>query len=82
MSAHTVPERVATLWQLAWSDGNVIVCHMYRDATGFEMRVESNGVIVAGERCDLQPRTIARAQALRGSLVRRGWREHATTPTA
>ena len=75
MSAPVEPERVATLWQLAWEDGHLLACSVYRDATGFEMRVESNGVLVAGERCDLQPRAIARAQTLRDSLLRHGWRD-------
>ena len=74
MSAHVQPERIALLWQLAWND-SVLACSVYRDARGFEMRVESNGVVVTGERCDLQPRSIARAQALRTSLLRRGWRD-------
>lgn len=82
MSADGEPERVATLWQLAWEDGHVLACSVYRDAGGFEMRVESNGTLVAGERCELQPRAIARAQALRVSLVRRGWREHPAIPIA
>jgi len=73
MLAH--PQRIAVLWQLAWTDESVLDCSVYRDARGFEMRVESNGVLVAGERCDLQPRAIARAQALRDSLLRHGWRE-------
>jgi hypothetical protein len=75
MAGDVEPERVATLWQLTWADAQVLACSIYRDAAGFEMRVESNGVLVVGERCELQPRAIARAQALRLSLVRRGWRE-------
>ena len=68
-------QRIAVLWQLAWSDESVLDCSVYRDAGGFEMRVESNGVLVTGERCELQPRAIARAQALRDSLLRHGWRD-------
>jgi hypothetical protein len=75
MSAPTA--RVAVLWQLAWTDDSMLTCSVYRDAGGFEMRLESNGVLVTGERCELQPRTMARAHALRDSLVRRGWREQA-----
>jgi hypothetical protein len=75
MSPQADSEQIATLWQLAWEDTHVLACHVYRDAAGFEMRVESNGVLIAGERCELQPRAIARAQALRVSLVRRGWRD-------
>ena len=77
MSAQGQPERIAVLWQLAWDD-SVLACSVYRDARGFEMRVESNGIVVTEERCDLQPRTIARANALRSSLVRRGWRDSTT----
>ena len=76
MSTHVQSERVAVLWQLAWDD-SVLACSVYRDARGFEMRVESDGVVVTEERCELQPRTIARAQALRSSLLRRGWRDPA-----
>lgn len=70
-------EPVAVLWQLAWDD-SVLACSVYRDARGFEMRVESNGIVVTEERCDLQPRTIARAHALRSSLLRRGWHDPTT----
>lgn len=70
-------EPVAVLWQLAWDD-SVLACSVYRDAGGFEMRVESNGIVVTEERCDLQPRTIARAHALRSSLLRRGWHDPTT----
>jgi len=73
MPARVQSERVAVLWQLAWSDGSLLACSVYRDLQGFEMRVESNGELVSGERCDLRPRTMARAHALRDALVRRGW---------
>jgi hypothetical protein len=72
---HGHPERVAVLWELAWTDGCVLTCSVHRAPAGFEMRVESNGALVMANRCDLQPRAIARAQALRVSLLRRGWRE-------
>jgi hypothetical protein len=74
MAAHP-PGRVAILWELAWNDGSMLACSVYRDRQGFEMRVESNGEFVSGERCELRPRTIARAQALHDALVRRGWRD-------
>ena len=41
-------EPVAVLWRLAWDD-SVLACSLYRDARGFEMRVESNGIIVTEE---------------------------------
>ena len=62
-----------------WDDA-VLACSVYRDAAGFEMRVESNGAVVSSERCELRPRAIARAQALRVALVRRGWREPSQSP--
>jgi hypothetical protein len=82
MLAGAEAERIATLWQLAWEDGHVLACSVYRDASGFEMRVEANGVLVTGERCELKPRVMARARALRVSLIRRGWRDQPSVSPA
>jgi hypothetical protein len=46
---------------------------VYRRAAGLELCVESATSVIVSERCTLQPRAIARVQALRESLVRRGW---------
>lgn len=71
-SRHT--RRVATLWQLAWKDDRLF-CAVYRDEEGFELRVESRTAVIVTERFALQPRALARTEALRASLKRRGWRE-------
>ena len=65
---------VATLWQLALNDDR-LSCLVYRDPHGFELRLESPTVVILSERFDLQPRMLARTEALRASLTRRGWRE-------
>ena len=69
-----VPRPVATLWQLAWNRDR-IKCVIYRDGRGLELRVESQNAVILTEPFDLQPRMLARTQALRDSLKRRGWQE-------
>ena len=66
-------ERVATLWQLVWTDDSVLECCVYRDGAAFQLRVASATALVACEPFELQPRSVARAHALRESLKRRGW---------
>jgi hypothetical protein len=39
------------------------------------LRVESESAVMISERFDLRPRMLARAQALRQALKRRGWQE-------
>ena len=68
------PRPVATLWQLAWNRDR-IKCVIYRDGSGLELRVESQNAVILTEPFDLQPRMLARTQALRDSLKRRGWQE-------
>ena len=68
------PRPVATLWQLAWNRDR-IKCVIYRDGNGLELRVESQNAVILTEPFDLQPRMLARTQALRDSLKRRGWQE-------
>lgn len=68
------PRLVATLWQLSWNCDR-IKCVVYRDGNGLELRVESQNAVILTEPCELQPRMLARAQALRDSLKRRGWHE-------
>src|SRR5688572_26201608 len=60
---------LATLWNLAWHEDR-LVCVVYRTAAGMELCVESPDAIVVSERFDLQPRALARAQALRAALKR------------
>lgn len=74
------PRRIAMLWQLAWDDDRVS-CIVYRDEEGLQLRVESRNAVIVTERFDLQPRVVARAEALRESLKRRGWRELARAGT-
>ena len=71
--------RVATLWELA-HESERLSCVVYRHAAGLELCIESPTSVIVSERCTLQPRAIARVQALRESLVRRGW--HDTTSDA
>jgi hypothetical protein len=66
------PTHVATLWELT-RDGERLRCAVYRRADGLHLTVESAAAPLVSEPCTLQPRAIARARALRDSLVERGW---------
>ena len=74
MTSRGDPRPIATLWQLAWNDDRLF-CTVYRNADGLLLRVESATSVIVSEPFELQPRTLARTQALRASLKRRGWRE-------
>ena len=65
---------VATLWQLALAKDRLF-CTVYRNQEGLQLRLESATAVIMSEPFDLQPRMMARTQALRDSLKRRGWRE-------
>jgi hypothetical protein len=65
---------VATLWQLALATDRLF-CTVYRGEGGLQLRVESPTAVILSEPFDLQPRMMARTQALRESLKRRGWQE-------
>ena len=65
---------VATLWRLAWNDDH-LSCVVYRTRTGMQLNVESDEAVVIAEKFALQPRALARANALRRALERRGWRD-------
>jgi len=64
------------LWQLAWNDDR-LWCSVYRRNERLELTVESLKAIIVTEPFDLEPRAVARAQALREALKRRGWKEAA-----
>jgi len=68
--------RLATLWDLAWRDDR-LACVVYRTEGGMQLRIESAEAVVMTEAFDLQPRALARANALRDALKRRGWQETA-----
>ena len=79
----TVPDsgaerRVATLWHLTWHDTRVS-CVIYRGRDGLQLRVESPDALIHAEPFNLQPKMLARAEALRASLRRRGWRDPGST---
>lgn len=65
---------VATLWRLALDDDR-LSCNVYRHGDGFELRLETPTAVILAERFDLQPRMLARTEALRVSLTRQGWRD-------
>ena len=65
---------VATLWQLALAEDRLF-CTVYRNDGGLQLRLESPTAVIMSEPFDLQPRMMARTQALRASLERRGWRD-------
>jgi hypothetical protein len=69
-------DRVASLWQLAWNDDR-LSCAVYRIGEKLEMRLESGTRVVLAEPFEIKPRMLARAQALRQSLKRRGWQDFA-----
>ena len=74
MSGLSESRPVATLWQLAWEDDR-LSCVVYRSNAGLQLRLESPTTVILSEPFELQPRVLARMQALRDSLKRRGWRE-------
>lgn len=63
---------LATLWQLALKDERLFLT-VYRDNEGLHLRLESRTAVIMTEPFDMQPRMLARTQALRNSLKRRGW---------
>jgi hypothetical protein len=69
---------VATLWQLAWKD-DLLSCAVYKVSKGLEMRIEAGTRTLFSQPFELGPRMVGRAQALRRSLLRRGWRELEST---
>lgn len=66
------------LWQLAWKD-DMLSCAVYRVGKGLEMRLQSRTRTLFAQPFELGPRMVGRAQALRRSLLRRGWRELEST---
>ena len=64
--------RLATLWHLTWND-NSLTCSVYRTQDGLRLTIESPAAVILTEPFDMQPRAVARAEALRESLIRRGW---------
>ena len=65
---------IATLWKLAWN-GASVACVVYRHPAGLELRLESETATIMNEPFEMQPRLLARTQALRESLKRRGWQD-------
>jgi hypothetical protein len=65
---------VATLWQVAFADQQ-LSCVVYRRRDGLRLEVESPEAVIVSEPFDMQPRALARAQALRDALLRRGWNQ-------
>jgi len=65
---------IARLWQLCWQNDR-LSCAVYRDGEELQLRVQSPYAVIITEHFDLQPRALARAQALRDALKRRGWTE-------
>jgi hypothetical protein len=72
MSALGEGQLLATLWSLSFN-GDRLSCVVYRTDGGMLLRVESADAVMITERFELQPRMLARAQALREALKRRGW---------
>ena len=69
------------LWELEWNE-NRLVCTVYRRANGLQLRVESAKAVIVSEPFVIEPRALARAQALRDDLKRRGWTESTHTGSA
>lgn len=76
MSNQPTHTPIARLWELTWNDDRV-TCAVYRLERGLQLRLESRTATILSEPFDLQPRMLARSQALRKSLERRGWRDPA-----
>lgn len=66
--------RVATLWEMSWEQDRVS-CVVYRRAQGLRLEIESPAGTILSEPFELRPGTVARSQALRRSLQRRGWQD-------
>ena len=62
------------LWQLTWND-DLLSCAVYKSSKGLEMRLEAGSRTLFAEPFELGPRMVQRTQALRRSLMRRGWKE-------
>lgn len=65
---------VAILWQLALKQDR-LSCTVHRHGAGFQLRLESPTAVILMEPFELQPRMLARSEALRAALKRRGWLE-------
>jgi hypothetical protein len=65
---------VATLWQLEFNDER-ICCAVYHAGDGLEMRLEAGAATILTEPFEIRPRALARVEALRRSLKRRGWHD-------
>ena len=62
------------LWQLAFQDDR-LSCAVYRCGSELRLQVESAKAVIVSEQFDFEPRALARAQALRAALKRRGWED-------
>ncbi|MGH9348398.1 MAG: hypothetical protein ACRD26_14155 [Vicinamibacterales bacterium] len=67
---------MARLWDLAWN-GDRLSCAVYRGrkGNGLEMRLESDNGTILAEPFEIRPRILARIDALKRSLKRRGWQD-------
>ena len=65
---------IVTLWRMTWN-GDRVSCVVYRRGRGLQLRLESPTATILSEAFALQPRMVARSQALRRSLQRRGWQD-------
>jgi hypothetical protein len=74
VATRRINDPVATLWRLAWNE-DWISCAVYHHGPGLEMRLESRSNVIMSEPFELRPRMLARMQALRSSLKRRGWQD-------
>jgi hypothetical protein len=63
---------VTILWRLGWNDQR-LSCAIYRKDGGLQLQLESASTVILTEPFEAQPRALARTQALRQSLKRRGW---------
>ena len=52
-----------------------MACTIYHHGGGLQLRLESPTATILNEPFAMQPRLLARTQALRTALVRRGWSE-------
>ncbi len=72
MNAHPL-QRVSRLWQVE-SGANRLSCGVYRDEQGSTLlRLESPDAVVFSLPFGFEPRMLARARAVRASLLRQGW---------
>lgn len=66
---------IARLWRLVWDEDH-LSCVVYKVPDGrLEVHIESETKTILTEAFELRPRMLARMEALKHALQRRGWQD-------